>query len=189
LLPLAGAGLPIVFCEPGCYSAVRDDHPWLLRGELQRRARRIAGVCLTFEEWAIRASKGSATALRDEWRIAAGPERALIHAHCHQKALVGTTPILQLMSRIPDCEVIDLDAGCCGMAGSFGYEREHYEISRAVGDRRLFPAVRAASLQTLVVASGFSCRHQLAHFTATSAVHPAVALQKLIEGKMMTAKR
>jgi FAD/FMN-containing dehydrogenase/Fe-S oxidoreductase len=175
LLPLAEEGLPIVFCEPGCYSAVRDDHPQLLRGELKENARRVATACLTFEEWA-----GQLTL-----PLRPGPDRVLMHAHCHQKALVGTGPALRLLNQIPHCEVVDLDAGCCGMAGSFGYEREHYEISRAVGERKLFPAVRAAhsgtaSPSTAVVASGFSCRHQLAHFATTSAVHPAVFLHALL---------
>jgi len=171
LLPLVEEQRPIVFCEPGCYSAVRDDHPQLLRGQLQREARRVAGACRTFEEWAARAGLS----------FQAGPTQALVHAHCHQKALVGAGPIVRLLGQIPDCDVVDLDAGCCGMAGSFGYEREHYEISRAVGERKLFPAVRAVQPAAVVVASGFSCRHQLQHFTAAAAVHPAVLLHSLLK--------
>jgi Fe-S oxidoreductase len=175
LLPYAEHGLPIVFVEPGCYSAVRDDHPHLLRGDLQTSARRVAAACLTFEEWAAQSSL----------QIPSGPQRVLLHAHCHQKALVGTGPALRLLGQIPNCDVVDLDAGCCGMAGSFGYEREHYEISKTVGERKLFPAVRSAAAdiatkQTLVVAPGFSCRHQLQHFTSTAAVHPAVLLQSVL---------
>src|SRR5439155_7519359 len=138
--------------------------PHLLRGDLQRDARRVAEACLTFEEWA------GETALT----FRPGPERVLLHAHCHQKALVGTAPAQRLLQRIPGCETLDLDAGCCGMAGSFGYEREHYDLSRAVGERKLFPAVRAAGNNTVVAASGFSCRHQVQHFTARPALHPAV---------------
>jgi Fe-S oxidoreductase len=155
-----------VFIEPGCYSAVRDDHPGLLRGELQQVARRVAEACVTFEEWASQ----SGLSFRSD------AKRLLVHVHCHQKSLVGTGPVLRLLDRIPGCEVIDLDAGCCGMAGSFGYEREHYDISRAVGERKLFPAVRGAAAGTVVVAPGFSCRHQLEHFTDAKPVHPAVLL-------------
>jgi Fe-S oxidoreductase len=173
LLPLANHGLPIVFCEPGCYSAVRDDHPQLLRGASQADARRVAQACLTFEEWAGRAC--------EHLTFPRNPDRVLVHAHCHQKAMVGTGPILRLVGQIPGCEVVDLDAGCCGMAGAFGYEREHYEISRAVGERKLFPAVRGASNGTIVVASGFSCRHQLEHFTGINAVHPAMLLRELLD--------
>jgi Fe-S oxidoreductase len=166
LMPLVERGLKIVFCEPGCYSAVRDDHPHLVRGELQRDARRVSEACLTFEEWAAHA----------ELSFQPGPERVLLHTHCHQKALVGSGPIQRLVQRIPNCQAVDMDAGCCGMAGSFGYEREHYDLSRAVGERKLLPAVRAASSDTVVVAPGFSCRHQIQHFTAKQALHPAALL-------------
>src|SRR5439155_15472042 len=117
---------------------------------------RIASACLTFEEWAHRAL--------DSVSLRPGPKRLLLHAHCHQKALVGTGPALRLLGRIPGCEVVDLDAGCCGMAGSFGYEREHYGVSRAVGERKLVPAVRAEPSTSVVIAPGFSCQHQIAHF-------------------------
>jgi len=76
--------------------------------------------------------------------------------------------------------VLDLDAGCCGMAGSFGYEKEHYEISRLVGEQRLFPAVRQASAETVIVAPGFSCRMQIKHFTGREALHPAQLLEDLV---------
>jgi Fe-S oxidoreductase len=87
---------------------------------------------------------------------------------------------VSLLSQIPGCEVTDLDAGCCGMAGSFGYEREHYDISRAIGERKLLPAVREAASETTVVAPGFSCRHQIQHFTGVTALHPAVLLRSLV---------
>jgi Fe-S oxidoreductase len=183
LLPYAEQGLLIVFVEPGCYSAVRDDHPALLRGELQAIARRVAEACITFEEWASGADIPVCHEKISQTGMSA-PQRILVHAHCHQKALVGTGPTLRLLGRIPDCEVVDLDAGCCGMAGSFGYEREHYDISQAVGERKLFPAVRAATTSTtspsIVVAPGFSCRHQLQHFTDASPLHPAVLLHSLL---------
>jgi Fe-S oxidoreductase len=87
-----------------------------------------------------------------------------------------------LLRRIPGAQVVDLDAGCCGMAGAFGYEREHYEVSRLVGEQRLFPALRGAEKDAVVVAPGFSCRMQIAHFTGREAVHPAVLLEALIAG-------
>jgi Fe-S oxidoreductase len=88
---------------------------------------------------------------------------------------------LRLLRRVPGAEVIDVDAGCCGMAGSFGYEKEHYEVSRLVGEQRLFPAVRQADDRTVVVASGFSCRRQIEHFTGRQALHPAQLLNELFE--------
>jgi Fe-S oxidoreductase len=108
------------------------------------------------------------------------PRRILVQGHCHQRALVGMGPTLRLLQRIPGAEVIDLDAGCCGMAGSFGYEKEHYEISRLVGEQRLFPAIRAAAPDDVIVAPGFSCRLQIEHFTGRHAVHPATLLQSLL---------
>src|SRR5262249_25675661 len=109
-----------------------------------------------------------------------GPKRVLVHGHCHQRSLVGMEPTLRLLRRIPGAEVIDLDAGCCGMAGSFGYEKEHYEISRLAGEQRLFPALRKLDAETVVVAPGFSCRQQIKHFTGITALHPAQLLQSLL---------
>ncbi len=110
-----------------------------------------------------------------------GPWKILVQAHCHQRSLVGAGPMLKLLRSLPGTEVIDLDAGCCGMAGSFGYEVEHYEISRLVGEQRLLPAVRQADPDTVVVAPGFSCRLQIQHFTGRRAVHPAELLRSCLE--------
>ena len=112
----------------------------------------------------------------------AGPKRVLVQGHCHQRSLVGMEPMLRLLRRIPGAEVVDLDAGCCGMAGSFGYEKEHYEVSRQVGEQRLFPALRRADAETVVVAPGFSCRMQIQHFTGRTALHPVQVLAPLIQG-------
>jgi len=181
LFPLAEAGVPIVFCEPGCYSAVRDDHALLLRGELKEKAEAVAACCLTVEEWA-----DSALAAASSDRVTlkpGGPAKILLHGHCHQKALVGTAPAMKLLSRVPGCEVDDADAGCCGMAGSFGYEREHYDVSKAVGERRLFPAIRKRESGTAVVAPGFSCRQQIEHFTGVAAVSAVQVIEPLVDAK------
>ena len=89
-------------------------------------------------------------------------------------------PARTLLSRIPGVTVVDPDAGCCGMAGSFGYGRDHYEVSKAIGERSLFPAVRVGGANTVVVAAGTSCRHQIHDFTGVEAVHPAVLLRSLL---------
>lgn len=177
LFPLARDSIPIVFCEPGCYSAVRDDHPLLLRGEMREKAEEVAAACLTFEEWA-ESALGSSQG-RDPG-IAGGPMNILLHGHCHQKALVGLGPATRLLSRIPGCQVVDADGGCCGMAGSFGYEREHYSISQAVGERKLLPAIRQESPDTAVVAPGFSCRQQIRHFTEAEPVSAMELLEPLL---------
>ncbi len=178
LLPLARQGLPIVFCEPSCYSAVVDDHPHLQRGAAKGEAEEVAGACVTFEQWAESALNQNGEALNG--MSSATARRILLHGHCHQKALVGTDAAEQLLSKIPDCEVKVLDSGCCGMAGSFGYE--HYEISRAVGELRLLPAVREFGADGCVVASGFSCRQQIEHFTGVAALSPSVLLEKAYRG-------
>ena len=85
-----------------------------------------------------------------------------------------------LLSRIPKAVVVDADAGCCGMAGSFGYMRDHYEVSRAIGERKLFPICRQAANDSIVVAAGTSCRHQVAHFTGMVPVHPATLFDQLL---------
>jgi FAD/FMN-containing dehydrogenase/Fe-S oxidoreductase len=175
LYPWAAAGKPIIACEPSCILTIKDDYPALLRGEMRERAEVVAAACLTFEEFAEAALAGS----QHEATFRSGPRRILVHAHCHQRALVGVGPTLRLLGRIPGAEVVDLDAGCCGMAGSFGYEKEHYEISRLVGEQRLFPALREADPDTVVVAPGFSCRRQIEHFTRRRAVHPAELLNQL----------
>ncbi|MEM7129496.1 MAG: FAD-linked oxidase C-terminal domain-containing protein [Chloroflexota bacterium] len=172
LLPLAKKGIPILFCEPSCYSAVVDDHPKLLRGQQQVDAQTVASACHLVEEWAVQQPvQQSAVAIRP------GPKKLLVHGHCHQKALVGVDAMVQLLSAIPDCEVTVLDSGCCGMAGSFGYE--YYEISQKIGERRLLPAVREMGEEEVVVAPGFSCRQQIKHFTGTDAESITSLLAKL----------
>jgi len=98
-------------------------------------------------------------------------KKLVIHGHCHQKSLYGTTAMKSILDNVEDLVVDELDAGCCGMAGSFGYEKEHYELSLKVGEDRLFPAVRNKDNETGLVACGFSCRHQIAHGTGVEAKH------------------
>ena len=96
---------------------------------------------------------------------------------------MGLLPVTKaLLGRIPGATVIDPDAGCCGMAGSFGYSRDHFDVSRQIGERRLFPAVRNSTPGTAVVAPGFSCRHQIHDFTSQTAMHTAVFLRSRIAG-------
>ena len=105
-------------------------------------------------------------------RSGQGPSQIVLHGHCHQKAMGLLAPAKALLGRIPGATVVDLDAGCCGMAGSFGYAREHFEVSRAIGERRLLPAARSLDAGAVLVAGGTSCRHQVADFTGVRALHP-----------------
>ena len=178
LFPSAAQGQKILFCEPSCLSAMREDAPALLRGEAQGRAMVVARACMLLEEF-----------LETEWQrerlhlaLQPGPRKVLLHGHCHQKAM-GLLPAGRaLLSRIPSCTVVDLDAGCCGMAGSFGYLRNHYDLSRQIAERRLLPAVRSKEPDTVLVAPGISCRHQVEDFSGEEALHPAVLLRSLLAG-------
>jgi Fe-S oxidoreductase len=189
LYPWAASGKSILACEPSCILTIKDDYPALLKGDERDKAKVVAEHCFTLEEFLDQrlSERGrpltpgpSPSVGRGEVEFRAGPKRILVQAHCHQRSLVGTTALIKLLKRIPGAEVIDLDAGCCGMAGSFGYEKEHYEISRMVGEQRLFPAIRQADADTVIVAPGFSCRLQIEHFTGRKAVHPATLLQSLL---------
>ena len=106
--------------------------------------------------------------------------RILFHGHCHQRALAGTKATVELLRRIPGAEVVELDAGCCGMAGSFGFEAEHYELSMQIGELRLFPAVRREDAATLVAATGVSCRQQIAHGVGREARHPVQIVREAL---------
>ena len=170
LYDAAVAGQKLVFCEPSCLSAMREDVPALLRGEEQRRARVVADTCVSFEE--------VAEELPVKW--ISGPPKILLHGHCHQKSMGLVAPASRLLAKIPGAEIVDADAGCCGMAGSFGYSKDHYDISRAIGERKLFPQVRGKAAATVVVAAGTSCRHQIRDFTGERAIHPAVLLRRLM---------
>ncbi|HOU39941.1 MAG TPA: FAD-linked oxidase C-terminal domain-containing protein [Promineifilum sp.] len=165
------AGLPVVGLEPSSLLTLRDEYLYLLPGD--GRAAALAAAARTFEEFvAERAAAGALPV-----RFAEGPWRMLLHGHCHQKALVGTGPARRALALLPGAVVEEVDSGCCGMAGSFGYEAEHYAISMQMAERRLLPAVRAAGPETIIVAAGFSCREQIAHGSGRRALHPAEVLR------------
>jgi len=170
LFPMAERGEKILFLEPSCLSALKEDAPSLLRGEAQAKARAVAGACLLFEEFATQL----------DLPLRAGPSRILLHGHCHQKSMGLLPATAGLLSRIPGAKVTDLDAGCCGMAGSFGYKREHYEVSRTIASRKLLPAALAMKPGEVLVAPGTSCRHQVSELAGVKAVHPAELVRELL---------
>jgi FAD/FMN-containing dehydrogenase/Fe-S oxidoreductase len=176
LYDAAERGHALVFVEPSCLSAVREDAPDLLRGELQRRARVVARQAVLFEAFL----EGECAAGRATLDLQPGPADVLLHPHCHQRSMGLAPPARALLSRIPSARVVDLDAGCCGMAGSFGYTRDHYEVSKAIADRKLVPAAKAMRDGSVLVAAGTSCRHQVHDFAGVAAVHPAVLLRSLL---------
>jgi FAD/FMN-containing dehydrogenase/Fe-S oxidoreductase len=177
LLPFAEKGIPIVGIEPSSLLTLRDEYLYLLPGD--ERVERVAAAAFTFEEFIATAADEERLALKFHEE----PRRLLLHGHCHQKALVGTVPSKRALSLPPNYTVSEIDSGCCGMAGSFGYEIEHYEISMRMAERRLLPAVREAGPDTLIVAAGISCRQQILHGTGRTALHPAEVLRAAIESQ------
>ncbi|MGH9335380.1 MAG: (Fe-S)-binding protein, partial [Vicinamibacteria bacterium] len=161
LAPEIAAGTPVVGLEPSCVSVFRDELPNLFPHD--ENARRLSTQTLTLGELLARDPNGRLPTLR---------KRALVQAHCHHRAVLGLDGEKQVLQRMGlDFEMPEL--GCCGMAGAFGFEKDKYEISRAIGERRLLPAVREAASDTLIVADGFSCREQIEHFTSRRALHLA----------------
>jgi len=167
LHPYAARGVAIVGLEPSCLLTMRDEWVDLLRTD---EARTVAAQSALLEQFLLRER---ARGLNLTW--AAHGREALLHGHCHQKAMVGTGPTVGVL-RWAGYTVSEVDSGCCGMAGSFGFEREHYDISVELGNRRLAPAVKATPATTEVVAPGISCRQQIQHLAGRRAKHPAEVL-------------
>jgi Fe-S oxidoreductase len=162
LKPWLDQGLKIVVCEPSCASALNDDFPDLIED------RELAGL---LKRQVVPIDEFIAAALdQGEVKFKTAKESVAIHGHCHQKALYGTTALKRIYDQAgTNCS--EIPSGCCGMAGSFGYEKEHYDISRKIGEEILFPAVEKLKDSHVIVANGFSCRHQIEHFTGVKAKH------------------
>jgi Fe-S oxidoreductase len=156
--------IPIVGLEPSCILTFRDEYPDLVEDP---RAARLGKGTYMIEEFLA----GLHETGRLDLPLRTNGRSILLHGHCHQKALVGSNPTLQLLRLLPATRVEEVDSGCCGMAGSFGYEKEHYEMSMAIGNRRLFPAIKAKGPEWEIVAAGVSCRQQIAHGTGRRARH------------------
>jgi FAD/FMN-containing dehydrogenase/Fe-S oxidoreductase len=176
LAPYAARGVPIVGCEPSCLLTLREEHLSLQPDD--PRAKLVADQAKLVEELLVEAIDDGSLRLDPGSRVAGS--RIVFHGHCHQKALAGTTASVELLRRVPGAEVVELDAGCCGMAGSFGFEAEHYELSMQIGESRLFPALREEHAGTLVAATGVSCRQQIAHGVGREARHPVQILREAL---------
>jgi FAD/FMN-containing dehydrogenase/Fe-S oxidoreductase len=168
-------GIPVVGLEPSCLLMLRDEYRYLLPDD--PRVSAIAEYAYTFEEFISKlADEGQLDVKFTDAR-----REILLHGHCHQKALVGTGPSKRALTLPPHYTVKEVDSGCCGMAGSFGYEAEHYDISIQMAERRLLPAVREAHQDTLIVAAGVSCRQQIKHGSGRQALHPAEVLRDALK--------
>ena len=171
LYPIAARGEKILFCEPSCLSVLKEDAPSLLRGDERRKAEVVANACVLFDEYAATL----------DLPLQARPGRILLHGHCHQKSMGMLPATMALLARIPSASIVDLDAGCCGMAGSFGYDKHHYDVSHDIANRKLLPAAKSMQDGDVLVAPGTSCRHQITDFAGKAAVHPAVLIRSLLK--------
>ena len=170
LHPFVQQGYSVIGCEPSCILTFRDEYPDLVKGQA---AVDLGKASFLLEEFIVKEKQAG------RWELQFKPQqtKALIHGHCHEKALIGSRYLKEALALAYPVE--EIDSGCCGMAGSFGYEKEHYDISIAIGRRRLFPAVENNS-DSLVVAPGVSCRQQVEHATGRRPLHPAEALVKAL---------
>jgi Fe-S oxidoreductase len=169
LRPMIRAGVPVVVAEPSCCASLRDELDELAAGDPD--ASRLSEHTYTLAELLrIHAP---------DWQVPLGGGPVVVHGHCHQRAVMGMDNDAAVLEQM-GVEWSMPDSGCCGLAGSWGYETNKYELSMAIGEQALFPAMRAADPAAVVVADGFSCRTQIAHGTARRAVH----LAQLIEGYM-----
>ncbi len=167
---------PLIGIEPSCILSFRDEYPDLVPPEMRADAKRLAAGCLLFDEFLVREVRNG--------HIGTDAFRPLdadiwLHGHCHQKSLIGVGASAEMLRLIPGARVHVIPSGCCGMAGSFGYEKEHYRTSMAIGEMVLFPTVRKAAEspgKTLVAAPGTSCRQQILDGTGFKAQHPVEIL-------------
>jgi Fe-S oxidoreductase len=178
LVPHVARGASVVGLEPSCLFSLRDEY---LVMDLGEDATRVAARAMLVEQLLHEEQRAGAPALA----LRSLPQsRALLHGHCHQKAFDALGATRALLERIPGLAVDVVESSCCGMAGSFGYEAEHYGISMAMAEASLLPAVRAAAADTLIVAGGTSCRHQIADGTRgaqpRTPLHPLRVLEQAL---------
>ncbi|HEY4371469.1 MAG TPA: FAD-linked oxidase C-terminal domain-containing protein [Burkholderiales bacterium] len=174
LMPFVERGVPVVGLEPSCLLTLRDEFLVYGYGD---SAQKLADNAFLFEEFLARES----TAGRLKLSLKALPQgKALLHGHCHQKAFDAVKPVQKVLQLIPDLKVELIESSCCGMAGAFGYEKDHIDISMKMAELALLPAVRKAEGDTLIVADGTSCRHQIKDGAAREALHVARVLARAL---------
>tara|TARA_B110001469_G_scaffold100831_1_gene98302 strand:+ start:4628 stop:7627 length:3000 start_codon:yes stop_codon:yes gene_type:complete len=164
---------PLVGIEPSAVLGFRDEYPNLVDAELKPTAENLAQNVFTIEEFL--ANEMNAHKI-DVSKFTTKTETVYYHGHCHQKALSSNTYAETILGMPPNFKVEVIDTGCCGMAGSFGYEKEHYELSQQIGEDRLFPSLRGLDANAIVSASGTSCRHQIKDGVSKTALHPIEVL-------------
>ncbi|CAN5893508.1 FAD-binding and (Fe-S)-binding domain-containing protein [soil metagenome] len=175
LKPFVAKGVPIVGLEPSCLFTLRDEIQTMGLGE---DARAVSENAFLFEEFLVREKKAGRLELPLQ---PLAQKTALLHGHCHQKAFGVMSAVQEALALVPELAVTPIDSSCCGMAGSFGYEAEHYDTSIAMAELSLMPAIRKADADTLIVADGTSCRHQIADGSNREAIHVAEVLAQALK--------
>lgn len=173
LKALVSENTPLIGIEPSAILTFRDEYPDLLTGEFKKSAKALANNALMFDEFIMRevdAGKIDKGIFTSESRL------VKLHGHCHQKALSTTGPTKAMLSLPANYKIEEMKTGCCGMAGSFGYEKEHYDLSMKIGELVLFPEARNTDSETIIAAPGTSCRHQIKDGTGKNALHPIEVL-------------
>jgi Fe-S oxidoreductase len=177
LKDLVSENTPLIGIEPSAILTFRDEYPDLLTGDLKESAKALAKNALMFDEFIMREVEAGKI---DAGIFTSEPTLVKLHGHCHQKALSTTGPTKAMLSLPANYTVEELKTGCCGMAGSFGYEKEHYDLSMKIGELVLFPEVRNSDSKTIIAAPGTSCRHQIKDGTGKIALHPIEVLLKAV---------
>jgi len=177
--PLVTDAAPLVGIEPSAILTFRDEVPDLVPEPLAAAAQRLAGRTFLIDEFLAReARRGRISPAA----FTTAPRRVVLHGHCHQKALGSVADSATILSLPANYDVETIPSGCCGMAGSFGYGREHYRVSMKIGELVLFPFVRGTSSTTIIAAPGTSCRHQIADGTGRHGLHPVEVLHAALAG-------
>jgi Fe-S oxidoreductase len=182
LAPHVASGAAVVGLEPSCLLSLRDE--FLVMG-LGDTAHQLAGHAFLIEEYLAREHRAGRLRLP---LVALTQTRALLHGHCHQKAFDAIAPTLEVLRLIPGLEVELIESSCCGMAGSFGYEAAHYDVSMRMAELSLLPALRATPPDTLIVADGTSCRHQIEDGTRASGRRDALHVVRVLERALAPAR-
>jgi Fe-S oxidoreductase len=170
--------LPLVGIEPSAILGFRDEYPELAGDDLKASAEKIAANSFMIDEFI---SKEFRSGRIDRNLFVDDKAKVLLHAHCQQKAVASSASTIEMLSIPVNYSVNEIPSGCCGMAGSFGYEKEHFELSNQVGEMILFPEVRRADLNTIISAPGTSCRHHIKDGTGRVVLHPAVVLYNALK--------
>jgi Fe-S oxidoreductase len=174
LAPYAALGVPVIGLEPSCLLTFRDELPALIKSDA---AKRLAENSFLFEEFLAREHKAG----RLNLPLKPLARRALLHGHCHQKAFAAMGSVEAVLKLVPGLEVETVESSCCGMAGAFGYKADTIDVSLKMGELSLLPAVRGADADTLIVADGTSCRHQIHDGAGRDAIHVARVLTMSLE--------